>query len=464
MNRGKRAIAAVAAAMTMVICFFANSAEAFAAEYWPNNINVQSSAAIVMELETGTILYEKNIHETYYPASITKIMTALVALENSQMDEIVTFSADAVYKNEGDTSHIARDVGEQMTMEQCLYGMMLESANECAYAIAEHVGGDVDTFVGMMNEKAKELGCTDSHFNNTNGLPDTDHYVSAYDMAVISRAAYQNPTFAKIVGTKSYKIPPTNVHATETPLNNHHCMLHYYKTSKYIYDGCLGGKTGYTDAARATLVTYARRDNMTLVCVVLKTDTILQYTETTALLDYCFDNFGVYRVADQAQLFAADQEKVLGSVVEDMDLIQVDQNSVVVLPKAAQFSEASASVVPAKDENNPSLVGRVEYTYAGHGVGTADLMYHQTQGQGFPFHNLPQEEGGSSIKSIHIDFVTILVGIAALAAVIFVLLFLRALVQRILLKRRRKRNAMKRRKNTGYRTIRRSRNRNRRRR
>lgn len=463
MNIRRKAMAAVAAAIMTITGLVGNSMTVLAAEYWPDNISVQSPAAIVMELETGTILYEKNIHETYYPASITKILTALVALENSQLDEIVTFSADAVYKNEGDTSHIARDVGEQMTMEQCLYGMMLESANECAYAIAEHVGdGDVDKFVQMMNDKAKELGCVDSHFNNTNGLPDTDHYVSAYDMAVISRAAYQNPTFAKIVGTKSYKIPPTNVHATETPLNNHHCMLHFYKTSRYLYDGCLGGKTGYTDAAGYTLVTYAQRDGMTLVTVVLHTTTPAQWTDTAALFDYCFDNFSLYHVAEQAQLFTSNSDKVLGSVGEDVELVEVDPNGVVVLPKTADFSAAAATVIPAGEGRDDSVVGRVEYTYADHTVGGADLIYHQTASQGFPFHNLPTEEGGSQIRSININLITIILVILALAVLVFAVMFLYAVLQRVLLRQRRKRTAQRKRQQTGYRTIHRSRRRRRR--
>ena len=149
-----------------------------------------------MEEETGAILYEKNVDTSYYPASITKILTALLALENSDLDEVVTFSSDAVFGTELGSSSISRDLDEQMTMEQCLYGMMLESANECAYAIAEHVGGgDVNVFIDMMNEKAQELGCKNTHFSNPNGLPDENHYTSAYDMALIARAAYANSKF-----------------------------------------------------------------------------------------------------------------------------------------------------------------------------------------------------------------------------------------------------------------------------
>ena len=126
-------------------------------EYWPDGVKTQSKSAIVMEVNTGTVLYEKKSHEKHYPASITKIMTVLLAIENCDMDEVVTFSADAVFKNEGDTSHIARNLGEKLTMEQCLYAVMLESANECAYAVAEHVGqklgGDYRTFIDRMNKR-----------------------------------------------------------------------------------------------------------------------------------------------------------------------------------------------------------------------------------------------------------------------------------------------------------------------
>lgn len=162
--------------------------------------------------------------EAHYPASITKIMTTLLALENGNLSDMVTFSDDAINNTEG--SGIARDYGEQMTLEQCLYGVMLESANECAYAVAEHVGGTVENFVDMMNAKAKELGCTNTHFANPHGLQDENHYTTAHDMALIAQAAYQNETFRIIIGTKMYTIPPTNKHAEETVLRNHHDMPH----------------------------------------------------------------------------------------------------------------------------------------------------------------------------------------------------------------------------------------------
>ena len=146
-------------------------------------------------------------------------MTTLLALENSDLNEVVTFSDDAINNTEG--SGIYRDYGEQMTMEQCLYAVMLNSANECAYAVAEHVGGTVEHFVDMMNEKAAELGCTNTHFANPHGLFDENHYTTAHDMALIAKAAYQNETFRIITGTARYTIPPTNKHDEPTDLQNH---------------------------------------------------------------------------------------------------------------------------------------------------------------------------------------------------------------------------------------------------
>ena len=263
----KRAIS-FAVSFVCIFCSLSINPETIkASDFWPEGPAVESASAIVMDANTGTVLYEKNSLDQHYPASITKIMTTLIALENGNMNDIVTFSSDAVFKTEG--SGIARDVNEQMTLEQCLYAVMLNSANECAYAVAEHVGGTVDNFVNMMNQKAAELGCENTHFNNPHGLHDDNHYTCAADMAKIARAAWQNESFRIITGTATYTVPPTNKHAEETLLQNHNEMLHPFRTNKYVYDYCVGGKTGYTQMANSTLVTYAQKDGMTLICVVM---------------------------------------------------------------------------------------------------------------------------------------------------------------------------------------------------
>ncbi|MBE5915785.1 MAG: D-alanyl-D-alanine carboxypeptidase [Pseudobutyrivibrio ruminis] len=410
-----------------------------AADYWPSGIDVVAESAIVMEQETGTILYSKNMDDQHYPASITKIMTALLVLENCDLDETVTFSAEAVYGTELGSSSIARDVGEEMTVEQTLYGMMLESANECAYALGEHVAGDIPTFVDMMNERAKELGCTNTHFNNTNGLPDEEHYTSAHDMALIARAAYAIPKFAEIVGTKNYTIPPTNKHEDSTPLNNHHQMLHYYKTNKYLYEYCMGGKTGYTVVAGATLVTYAKKDGMTLICVVMKDNTTDQYLDTTNLFEYCFDNFNAYAVSEFASI-SEDNTDITGILSENSELIKVDENGLIVIPKTASVLDVASEVVPYSDENNKSIIGQLRYTYAGKSVGCANLVFTNAETGSYPFDNIPVESGGSGKEFIRVDYLKILLILLVVGAAITLLLFIKSKSSEILLYRHRMKN------------------------
>lgn len=151
-----------------------------------------------MDVQSGAILYEKNIDKREYPASITKVMTALVAIENSSLSETVTYSRNAVTNLESGASNIEIQPGEKLSMEDSLYAILLMSANEACNGVAEHVAGSIDNFVAMMNQKAKELGCTGTHFANANGLWMSNHYTTAHDMALISQEAYKNPTFAKL--------------------------------------------------------------------------------------------------------------------------------------------------------------------------------------------------------------------------------------------------------------------------
>jgi D-alanyl-D-alanine carboxypeptidase (penicillin-binding protein 5/6) len=172
-------------------------------------------------------------------------------------------------------------------VEQALMALMLESANEMALALGEETSGSVKKFVELMNERARQLGCTNTHFNNPNGLPDETHYTTAYDMALIARAAFLNPTVKRIMSTSYYEIPPTNVRDETVYCSNHHKMM---AGKDYAYDGVIGGKTGYTVAAGNTLVTFAQRGNMALVSVVLQSVNGA-YSDTAALLDYGFNQF-----------------------------------------------------------------------------------------------------------------------------------------------------------------------------
>ena len=428
-NRWKKGIALF---LSITAIFTGSMIPTQASEYWPQAPETASPCVMVMEMNTGAVLYEKNADEVHYPASITKIMTTLIAIEKGKMDDVVTFSADAVYKNEGDTSHISRDLEEQMTLEQCLYGVMLESANECAYAVAEHIGGgDVSKFVDMMNEKAKELGCTNTHFNNTNGLPDEQHYTSTRDMLLIARAAYENEEFRKITGTKVYVIPPTNKHEDETTLHNHHNMLYPFRTAKYIYDGCTGGKTGYTVAANSTLVTYAERDGMSLVCVVMNAQAPAHFEDTVNLFNYCFDNFQLFNIAENETNYTSAEQKNAGTLNTNEPFVDIDKDAGIVLPKTAEFSDATSKIV--YDDVTNDTVGTIEYTYAGHEVGKADIVKTNVQVPEYKFSNQTdvseeaQTEETEHVSKIQIRMSTII----TVVVVVLVLLVLGIIIKKV---------------------------------
>lgn len=408
----------LAAALCIFCTFSIKPDTAKAEQYWPEGPQIDSPNVIVMEVNTGTILYEKNSHEQHYPASITKIMTTLLALENCTMDEIVTFSADAVFKNEGDTSHIARDLNEELTMEQCLYAVMLVSANECAYAVAEHVGtkmgGDYNTFIDMMNQKAQELGCTDTHFHNPNGLPDDEHWTSAYDMALIGSAAYHNEDFRIITGTGTYIIPPTNKKSEQYICHNNHRMLYPYKTAEYLYEYCTGGKTGYTDAANYTLVTFAEKDGLTLVCVVMNTFYPAHWTDTRTLLDYCFDNFQTFRIAENETSIADNQQKDTGLLNNSESFVTLDADAYIVLPKTVAFEDA---VFELDTEQSDDSIATLKYTYADRDVGSVEIVTTDAKVEIPPFHEKEVVEN-PEVQVVKIQPVMILIVILIILVLI----------------------------------------------
>ena len=420
-NRWKKAACLI---LTIISAVCLGKVDVKAADYWPDAPETLSPSVILMEESTGTILYEKNSDEAHYPASITKIMTTLLALENGNLSDMVTFSDDAINNTEG--SGIARDYGEQMTLEQCLYGVMLESANECAYAVAEHVGGTVENFVDMMNAKAKELGCTNTHFANPHGLQDENHYTTAHDMALIAQAAYQNETFRIIIGTKMYTIPPTNKHAEETVLRNHHDMLCTYHNAnrKYLYPYCVGGKTGYTATANSTLVTYAEKDGMTLICVVMNTQSPNQFIDTVNLFDYAFDNFQVLNVAENDTDYSAETTVDNGNLDNIAPFVELDKEAVIVLPKTAEFSDTSSSV--EYNDSDPEIAGSITYTYAGRNVGKADIKTTGVVVEGYAFDNeSTEEEEQEAVSTVQVRPIVVVLLIVAVILLGVLLFFLK---------------------------------------
>ena len=346
---------------------------------WPIGPDIEADAAIVMDCNTGTVLYEKDAYTAYYPASITKIFTALLAVENCSLTETVTMSRDAETKVDG--SRIGLVAGEQLSLKDALYGMLLESANEVAYAIGEHVSGsNMEAFAEMMNAKVKELGGVNSNFVNSNGLHDDNHYTCAYDMGLICVAAAQYPEILKIAGTRTYTIPPTNKNVSR-PLANHHRFIR--KTLNYEY--AIAGKTGGTDEAKTTLVTYAKKGDMTIVAVILhEANALTSYDDTIKICNFAFENYKEYNIHnsettsnESIPLLFSENDEFGASVAS---LLKIDSSKKVVLPNTANFSDAVKKVnldPPAEYEHGDNVVGNVTYEYGGKIVGKAEIYYYE---------------------------------------------------------------------------------------
>jgi serine-type D-Ala-D-Ala carboxypeptidase (penicillin-binding protein 5/6) len=250
---------------------------------------VSAPTAILIDSETGRVLYEKNADTKMYPASTTKVMTALLASNYKDLDEQVTASQNVVNIERG-SSQIYLNPGEILTMKQLLYALMLPSANDAAIAIAEHIGGSIDGFATLMNEKAQSLGAVNTHFVNPNGLHDDNHYTTARDLSMIAREGMKNPIFREIVSTYQYVIPPTNKQVERNYLTNGNKLISKVN-NKYKYEYAIGIKTGYTTKSQHCLVGGAKKDNLELISVVLGDSKEFMYPDSIALFEYGFANF-----------------------------------------------------------------------------------------------------------------------------------------------------------------------------
>ena len=256
---------------------------------WPQGPAIESAAAAVLDMDSGTFLYSKNATAKMYPASTTKIMTTLLLLENCDLDDTITFS-EIVFDLEEGSSHLGVQPGEKMKLRDAAYGIMLASANDISNGVAEYIGGSLSGFADLMNAKAQELGCVNTHFANPHGLYQEDHYTCAYDMALIAQAAYENPAFYEIVTTHEYTIPKTNLVEEERSFLNHHKMMH--SDEEYYREWCTGGKTGFTSDSLNTLVTFAEQDGRRLAAVVFRVNGADKaYRETTQITEYGLEKF-----------------------------------------------------------------------------------------------------------------------------------------------------------------------------
>ena len=275
--------------LALFLAFFCAVPALAAGETIPPDVTAE--AYLVMDADTGQILIEKNGWQRNYPASITKIMTMALAMEHcgGDLSQEVTVSYEAVHTLEPGSSHVALQPDEVVTLRDLFHATILASANDAANVLAEYTAGSMDAFAGLMNEKAAALGMNDTHFVNASGLHNDAHYTTAHDMAVLTRWAMTVPGFAELFGATEYVMQPTNKQPEERRWGTDNCML---VENIYQYEGTLGGKSGWTQEARYTMVEAVRRDGRTLLCVVLQCDKKYdKFSDSIALLDYCFDNF-----------------------------------------------------------------------------------------------------------------------------------------------------------------------------
>lgn len=325
---------------------------------WPQGPQTHGEAAIVMEAGTGAVLYAKNIDAKEYPASITKLLTVLVALKNGKLEDKVSISEDCVSFLEPGDASVGLKQGNEINLEQALYATLLASANEAAYAVAENVGKnaghDYNWFIAEMNQTCKELGGEHSNFANPNGLHLDNHYTCARDMALISKELFQFPEFLKIEQTYEYKIPASATTEEHVFQQNHKMLVEGYKD---YYELAIAGKTGYTDQALSTLVTFADNGETKLVCVLLRNHGANAYPDTRGLLDYAFANFKKTKIAGN------ENSKDIESIIEE-----AGTSDYVMLPEGISFDKLDKEMAVEKGQSKEAAL---TYSYQGFPVGGA---------------------------------------------------------------------------------------------
>lgn len=422
----------------------------YAESEWPSSPDIFAEAGVLIEASTGTVLYDKNCHQKMYPASITKIMTTLLALENGNLSDMVEYYHYDIYSLETGAAHVSRQEGELLSLKDSLYAVMLASANEAANAVGEYVarrtpeytnkinelqasGADynesevaIEVFSDMMNARAKEAGALDTHFCNPNGLFDENHYTTCYDMAMITRAAAANDDFLKIESNITYTLPATNLQSEPHPMANRHKML--FPNNVEYYEGVQGGKTGYVDQSGTTLVTFAKRNGMTLIAVVMKSNGTNVYNDTRLLLDYGFNNFSLSNISQQETTFTFNHatsyshlDTVFGT---NTPLIELNPEGNVILPNGVNLSDCRSELtfldVSEQTDNN---IAKINYFYNDISVGGTTLILNSnTSEDAFTFGPAKVEQNSSKNKSN--DFININIWLVLVIILILIIAFI----------------------------------------
>lgn len=398
-------------------------------ENWPAGPAIGAESAILLEANTGVILYAKNIDEKLYPASTTKLMTCLLAVENCELNEMITFSHDSVFSLEPGSSNIGIDEGQAMTLEECLYGILTASANEVSNAVAEHVAGSVDAFAEMMNEKAQQLGCKNTHFMNPHGLHNENHYTSSYDLAIIARAFFQNELLSKIGNTAYYHFVPTAKQPDDFIVRNKHRLI----SGEIAYDGIKGGKTGYTDDARETLVTCAEQNGMKLICVVMKEESPEQFYDTVKLFDYGFTNFMTANVSENETKYSIQNSNFFNTSNDifgnSKPILALNTDSYLIIPKSVSFDELDSEI--SYNTTREDTVAEINYFYHNAYLGTATVDFVREIPTSYEFSQNVEdsfETDSDASQIIIINIKVILIIISAIASLLIIIFIIRAII------------------------------------
>ena len=360
-----------------------------------SSLNVYSPSAILIEASTGKIVYEKSAYEKMYPASTTKIMTAILTLENCSLTDTTIVSTNAVQSIPYSYSTAYLQIGEELTIYQLLNVLLIASANDAANVLAEHVAGSVESFCSMMNTKAQELGCLNTNFVNANGIHNENHYSTAYDLALIARYAMQNETFRSIVATKNYTLPATNKWTQNNRYfkNTNELLIPDSRDAvdNYYYEYCNGIKTGYTNAAKECIVASVKKDNLEFIVVTLgsdKTDNGLsqRYLDCKTLFNYAFSNYSTHKMNDANSILkqidilnATKETKTLDVIVQDEINVLVS-NSTDISSISPKVDIDLALIAPIKKN---SVIGKITYNidgteYSSNLLAGADVMESET--------------------------------------------------------------------------------------
>lgn len=331
--------------------------------------NITAPNLLLAETTTGKILYERNSDERIYPASLTKLMTAILVVENCELDEIVTVSDNAVNSVPSGYVNANLQVGEELTVEDLLYVMLIPSANDAANALAEHVGGNIESFSSMMNTRAKELGCIGSNFTNPSGLHQEEHYTTTKDLFLISQKAIENNLIKKIIGTTTYSLPSTNKYTKEARTFTTTNYMIRKSLTKYYCDYCIGAKTGYTGDAKNCVVEFAKKDGIELTAIVMGEDSKVKgqkFLDAKEMFEYVFQNYNFKKLAKQNDKY--ETVRVINGTKDTNQLEVLYKNSVNILIENNAEKEIETKVeytnlkAPIQKGN---IVGKAIYEYDG---------------------------------------------------------------------------------------------------